>query len=247
MLSLLAPLGLRFTNTFQLPLSPGDYMAVMPPQARHSFVTDLGIAQDEARAGVVASYNVAQDTSWELWKRFCAELCQDPQLHNVSKPLALLQVFALRVRDGRCAASNKPVHAATVGKALRAVGQKISALGSPDPRLDANGSMHLLLKRQLRHYDKVDPPPKRVAPIPLEIIRHSVEMVYADVHSSLALRATADLITAAFFFLMRNGEYCYTRENEGYHPFRFCDTRFHIQNRELDNIQATKDKLMTAT
>jgi hypothetical protein len=124
-------------------------MAVMPPQAKHNFVTDLCIAQEEACAGVVALYNVGQDTTWELWKRFCAELCQDPQLHDVSKPLALLQVFALRVCDGRCTASNKPIYAATVGNALRAVGQKISTLESPDPCLDANESMHLLRKRQL--------------------------------------------------------------------------------------------------
>jgi hypothetical protein len=93
----------------------------------------------------------------------------------------------------------------------------------------------------------VDPPPKLVLPIPLEIIQHALEMMYTDPHSSLALWAAADQITTAFFFLMQNSKYCHISDQDGYHPFWFCNITFYINNRALHNIQASKEELMATT
>lgn len=110
-----------------------------------------------------------------------------------------------------------------------------------------DGNMDIQLRRQLRHYSKVDPPPKRILPIPLEIIRHTVELVYSDPNSSVSRRAIADLISAAFFFLMRPGEYCQIDDIDGYHPFRLCDLTFHQGDQILNSLLATKEELLQAT
>ena len=195
----------------------------------------------------MASYSHSQDRAWGLWEQFCAELCVNPELHDIQAPLPLLQVFARRVRDGRSSASHRPVKSATVDNSLRAIGQKITMLGSKDPRLDAHGKIDIRLRRQSAYYAKADPPPARVLPIPIEIIQHAAERVYSDPHSSSLLQATADLITTAFYFLMRNGEYCTITDTDGYHPFCIRDITFSIGTLDLNSYTNTDAELLSAT
>jgi hypothetical protein len=220
---------------------------VIPRPAQNTFLTDLRFAEAETRSGIVASYAQSQDRSWQIWQQFCAELSQNPNLQDVTEPIALLQVYARRVRDGRSSASGQPVKSATVDRALLAVSQKITMLGAPDPRLDSNGNIDIRLRRQLAYYDKRDPAPNRALPIPIEIIKHASEMVNGDPSASHALRATADLATTAFYFLMRNGEYCHITDADGYHPFRFENVTFAIGNIILNSSTSTAALLMSAT
>ena len=131
--------------------------------------------------------------------------------------------------------------------ALRAIGQKISSLGSPDPRLNVNNQVDIRIRWQLKLYAKKDPPPQRVLPIPVEIIQHAVSIVYQDPHSSYTLQATAELITIGFFFLMRNGEYCQTSDKDGHHPFCFKDVALYNGTAQLNTLTASKDELLSAT
>jgi hypothetical protein len=100
------------------------------------------------------------------------------------------------------------------------VGQAFSSLGLPDPRLTLTGALDLRLARQLTSYNKQDPPPNRVKPIPLSVLRHAVRCAR---HLNTPFHhALADMITLGFYFLLRPGEYADTANPES-SPFRVCD------------------------
>jgi integrase len=127
------------------------------------------------------------------------------------------------------------------------VGQTLSYMGTPDPRLDSHGALDLRLKHQLRHYSKTDPPPRRVKPIPIQVLRHLVQQAHADssvTHSRLAI---ADLVTIAYYFLMRPGEYCTSTGEDGSHPFHTDEIELWQGTRQLDLATASDNDLLTAT
>lgn len=110
-------------------------------------------------------------------------------------------------------------------------------LGAPDPRrLTQGGPIDTRLARQLRGYTKQDPPPARVKPIPVPVLRLACQLAEA-VNSEESL-AAVDMIWLAFFFLLRPGEY--TTPAEESHPFRIEDIR-------LWNNEAFIPHLTTAT
>jgi hypothetical protein len=219
----------------------------MPLEARHAFLSDLGIAQTATRAGVTSHYSDRRDKAWDIWSGFCQSICQDPTLRDLPDPVLLLQVFATRIRDGRLAPSGKPVGHGTVSTALRHVGQTLAFMGTPDPRLDRRGSLDLRLKHQLRHYSKTDPPPKRIQPIPIEVLRHLVTLIRADPISTESRKAIMDLVIIAFFFLMRPGEYCNSTGEDSSHPFHTDELELWRGQRKLDLVSASDHDLLTAT
>lgn len=92
---------------------------------------------------------------------------------------------------------------------LRAIGQTFALLGTPDPRKNSHGAIDFRIARQLRGYARLDPPPNRVKPVPVTIIRHV--MALASITTAPpSNQAIADMISLAFFFLLRPGEYTAT-------------------------------------
>jgi hypothetical protein len=219
----------------------------MPLEARDAFLSDIRTAQAATRAGVTARYSDRRDKAWDIWSGFCRSLCQDPTLRDIPDPVHLLQVFATRIRDGRLAPSGKPVGSATVSTALRHVGQKLSYMGTPDPRLDSHGRTDLRLKHQLRHYAKSDPAPRRVKPIPIAVLRHLVQTVVSDPVATQSRKAVKDLVILAFYFLMRPGEYCNSTGEDSSHPFHSDELELWLGPRRLDLQTATDLELLTAT
>ena len=92
-----------------------------------------------------------------------------------------------------------------------------------DPRYGVSGKLHVVLRQQYRAYSKDDPPPERVKPIPLQLLRHTVNCLQCDGLS----RAMADLLVIGMFFLLRPGEYCYNKDGDNF-PFRMQDVSFDI-------------------
>ena len=216
----------------------------MPPPTRLAFLADLRAAETAARSGTSQGNIANANTSWSLWRQFCRELNHDPYLQSVSDPIILLQVFAARVRDGSLT-GNKPVHAGTVATRLRDVGQTLSLLGTPDPRMNPSGSLDLRLARQLRHYKIADPPPARAPALPLSVLHHIVHNCYCSCRVvPHATQACTDLIILAYFFLMRPGEFC---ETSTAHPFRFCDVAIYNQGTRIDITTAPEPTLCAAT
>ena len=215
----------------------------MDADTQHSFRRDFELAQDAVRSGVTAQRAAGADTHWQLWSDFCDELAVDALLSNLQDPVALLQVFAQRYRTGTIAPKSKPVRSRTVEDALRSVGQTFAGLGKPDPRLTSTGNIDFRIQRMLSSYKKKDPPPNRVKPIPVQVLRRIMAVAHAA--PTPANLAIADMCSIAFFYLLRPGEYTVSPSEST--PFRLCDVQLRIGNRRLDLLLATDADIRSAT
>jgi hypothetical protein len=123
---------------------------------------------------------------------------------------------------------------------LRAIGQTFARLGSPDIRKDAFGDIDFRVGRQTRAYKKEDSPPKRVKPIPILILTLILAQAYGRTRDDGSI-AIADMITIAFFYLLRPGEYTGTTSDDA--AFRVEDIVLYIQDRRLNSMTDTPSKL----
>jgi hypothetical protein len=105
----------------------------------------------------------------------------------------------------------------------------------------------LRLKHQLRHYSKVDPPPRRVVPIPIQVLCHLTQAAHDDPNATESCKAVGDLVISAYYFLMRPGEYCTTSGKDASHPFHTDKVKLWWGGRQLDLATATDNDLLTAT
>jgi hypothetical protein len=212
--------------------TPATLAACDPTGCLH-LQDELSVIKANARTAVSSGRTNSRDTTWYIWTRFCLDLACDPFLSDIHNPLTLLQIFAARYRVGTLAPSTSPVRSRTVEGTLCAVGQTFTALGYPDPRLQPSGRLDFRLHRQLQGYAKIDPPPHRVKPVPLQIILHIVAQCYT----------TLDPIhNAGFFFLLRPGEYASTC-NPDATPFRLCDIHLLHATRCLDAMTCLEEEL----
>ena len=115
-------------------------------------------------------------------------------------------------------------------------------LGRPDPRHTCSGQTDTRLIRQQRGYKKKDPPPRRLQPIPLELL-HMAQTIGLKLADDRSL-CTVDMLWLAFFFLLRTGEY--STPTEETHPFAIRDVRFQIGDRLLDPITCTNSEMNMA-
>jgi hypothetical protein len=130
-----------------------------------------------------------------------------------------------------------------VEDAPRAIGQTFALRGSPDVRKDVFGDIDFRIGRQLRAYKKEDSPPKRVKPIPIIIIIFILGQAYGQERDEGSV-VVADLITIAFFYLLRPGEYTRTTSDDA--AFRIEDVALYIQDRRLDSMTATAAEIAAA-
>jgi len=213
-------------------------LAACNPAGKHNLLNELGLIKQAAHYGITASRVHGTDTAWTAWQDSCHSLHQDPWLLEVADPAPLLQIYAQRYRVGILAPSGSPVKARTLEVVLRAVGQTFSALGYPDPRMYTSGHLDFRLHRQLQSYKKLDLPPMRVKPIPLQIIQmavfhcHRTQLPHAQ--------TIANMLILGFFFLLRPGEYAAT-ENPDAAPFHYCDIHLIWHDTRLNTFQCLEE------
>ena len=94
-------------------------------------------------------------------------------------------------------------------------------------------------------WKKEDPPANRVKPIPIQVIRRIAAIAAALPPDSHTLRAVADMIIIAFFFLLRPGEYTDTASDTT--PFTFADAQLFLGPIRLNIATSTAAQLMAAT
>jgi hypothetical protein len=131
-----------------------------------------------------------------------------------------------------------------VGDALRAIGQTMAHMGLDDPRLTPSGKLDLRLSRLLTAYNKADPPPARVKPIPLMLLRHTCALHRQSQHP--LGHAAADMLTLGFYYLLRPGEFANT-DNPESSPFRLQDVHLMVGCRRLNHISCPKHALHATT
>ena len=91
-------------------------------------------------------------------------------------------------------------------------------------------------------FKKADPPPHRVKPIPIKVIR-SIAGV-ARLSSCTFSIAVADMIMIAFFYLLRPGEY--TASPSDTQPFDFRSVQLFVGHRSLNLLFAPEAELLEA-
>jgi hypothetical protein len=215
----------------------------VPSDTKNDFWRDLSLAEQEVREGVTSSRSSAANTHWEKWLEFTSVLGQDPLLKTVEDKIPYLQVFLHRVRHGIYAANQGPVRARSAEDYIRSIGQTYLELGEQDPRMNSHDNLDFRLARMIKSYKKKDPPPNRVKPVPIAVIRRISRIAYAG--NSQNQHAIADMIIIAFFFLLRPGEYCLSKTDSD--PFLLADVQFWIGHQRLNTMTATPAQLLQAT
>ncbi len=167
----------------------------------------------------------------------------DPFLQTVKDKIPIVQVFLRRVRTGRSSAQQRPIKSRSAEDYLRSVAQAYLAMGAPDPRLDASGHVDFRLTRMLKTYSKEDPPPDRVKPIPIPVIRRIMAVALASQDAFNI--AIADMICIAFFFLLRPGEYAISTSEST--PFELKDVQLFRGQQRLNLNSALDAELLSAT
>jgi hypothetical protein len=206
------------------------------PVEQDAFRRHLGLATAAVRARVVPSRARAATGHWKIWLNFCATLHIDPYLQETIAGfdgIPFLQVFAMRYRLGDIAPSGNAVRARTVEDALRSVAQEMAAVGAPDPRLNTFGKIDFRLTSLWRCWKQTDPPPHRVKPVPLKVLRRLTELALTADRAPLL--AVVDMIIVAFFFLLRPGEYTGSSSNTT--PFALKDTQLFIGRERIAPAQ----------
>jgi hypothetical protein len=130
-----------------------------------------------------------------------------------------------------------------VEDALHVVGQGFAQLGTSDPRLTSSGSIDFYFQCQLRGYTRANPPPDRVKPIPISVIIHATNA--AVIVGTTDHIAVANMLTIAFFFLMRPGEYTSTPSDTT--PFTLADVQLFIGHRHLNIFLDSEANLLAST
>jgi hypothetical protein len=219
-------------------------LAALPVATLDALQRDSSAIEEAMQRGRSKGRSSSQITYERIWLKFCKQHQLDPLLAHESHPTAWFQAFAEQIRVGRISASGKPVRSKTVADAIQLVAQTFSFVDAPDPRmLTGTQTIHPHLKLQLKGYEKDDPSPGRVKPIPLPILHHAAAIAHTAADAiSLAM---ADMMWLAFFFLLRPGEY--TQPAEDSHPFRIEDVRLWCNEIAIDCFTGTPNELLNCT
>ena len=94
-------------------------------------------------------------------------------------------------------------------------------------------------------WKKEDPPANRVKPIPIQVIRRIATIAASLPPDAHTLRAIADMIIIAFFFLLRPGEY--TDSPSDTTPFTYADVQLFLGPLRLDIAASTDAQLLAAS
>mmetsp|Transcript_30799 Transcript_30799/g.69092 ORF Transcript_30799/g.69092 Transcript_30799/m.69092 type:complete len:399 (-) Transcript_30799:17-1213(-) len=149
------------------------------------------------------------------------------------------------VRSGKLAAAGNPVRARSAEDYVRLVAQAFLAVGTSDPRHDDSKKIDYRLSKMISAWKKEDPPPNRVKPIPVQVLRSNAYLARASNHDFN--KATADMIMIAFFFLLRPGKYTVEGSAEESTPFRLTDVQLFIGQTRIDLSTATEAQIKCAT
>ena len=189
-------------------------------------------------------YASRKNSHWALWCTFCAGHRIDPFLRNLSDPIPYLQVFAAIYQDGRISPSGRPIRAKTVSEALLSVAQKFTRTGTEDPRKTAHSVIDYRIKSQLRSFEKNDPAPIHVKPVPITLIIHALLFVY-QTNPTPERRAVANMMCIIFFFCLCPGEYTGTTIDD--QAFALNDAALFLRKRRLHNDHTSESELLAAT
>ena len=223
-------------------------MDVADPADRDALGRDWRAVTEALRSSQSAHRCDSASATWRIWERFCTSSGVRSDLDDVpGDRVPLLLLFAHQYRTGRIAPSERAVRSRTVEDAVRHVAQTFTRVGAVDPRLNVFGELDYRLQAVLRTWKKADPPPTRVKPLPMLVLRRAHTLAEANLTVSPRLFAAGDCLILAFYFLLRPGEYSGAPRTADDDLFRFKDVGVWLGHRRLDPLTCPTDDLLAAT
>ena len=218
-----------------------------PLTRNDAFELDVSALQKTVQTSVCPQYSNKKDRHWKVWNDYCVSEGIDPLLRAplTRDPLIYLRVFAARYRDGRIAPGGKPVAFRTVEDAVRSVGQRLSVLGSKDPRFDSAGNTVYAYKAQLQSYKREDKPPKRAKPLPITVVQAALAAAFGGDQADAREQALANMVCIAFYYCLRPGEYTGTTDDDAI--FSLDDVTFFWDTKRLNNNTSPTAEFERAT
>ena len=139
--------------------------------------------------------------------------------------------------------NHKPVRSCTVEYSVRSMFRLLAVMGDPDPRLIQQVKIIICLRFQYRAYSKSNSPPKRVKPIPIQVLHHISGIVVAT--NNPRIQVTCDMIIIDFFFFLRLGKYIRTKLQST--PLCFCNIGLRCVKRLINGVTTSKADLNSFT
>ena len=115
---------------------------------------------------------------------------------------------------------------------LRLVTQAFLHVGTEDPQLSSYGNIDSRIQHTILAWENIDPLPHWVEPVLVQVLRQVCFIAQHLPPDSAFLRAVADMIVIAFFFLLRPGEY--TDAPSDTSPFWSMDLQLSVGDCRLD-------------
>ena len=175
----------------------------------------LAAGEDARKAGSTSATQDERTRSWRRWGEFLKDidLHHDPFLSSFTDPshrTTIICAFAQALRD----AQFSPKHITRLAEgSIRTtvdhVAQAFRASDRPDPRLDSEGRVALLLSQQYKGYKNRDANSTQQKALPLSVIQQLHKST-----NTVENLAVSQLCTGAFFFAMRSCEYLATPKTE---------------------------------
>ena len=217
-------------------------MATVDPATKTCFWDSFSTLTEDIQEGLSVGRATAADVHWTKWAYFWARVALDPLLVTYKDPVPIFNTFAWYYQTGNIAPNSRVVQSRTVEDAVQLIGQVIGMLGSKYPWMTSTGNIYGRLQLQFCCYSRQDPPPSRVKPIPVQVLRR-LACVYAASNDQ-ELQAVAEMIVITFFFLLRPGGYTGTKSDRA--PFRLSDVTFSVSRMVFDTATATDNELAAA-
>ncbi len=165
-----------------------------------------------------------QNQSWKVWTEHNRSLYGTDAAEHKQVNTDKLLTFAVAVREGKYGLGSL-VKVQSVKRALRHVTQKFVLDGRPVPRksFPAQQSLDLSISRLIKSYWDSDPPPEPKLALPIS----TITAIAKNYRWSPHLEAVADLVTIAFFYLLRVREYTYPSSpgDKRTIPLQLCDVK----------------------
>jgi hypothetical protein len=158
-------------------------MAIVHLAARDEFCTSLHLAKEATSTRVVPSTATKTEALWLIWLVKCTKWeinpIQDPSSMHTANYLA---AFAHKVRTGKITPSGKPCRLGKMETTPFAIGQTIALLEPKDhnPHQQPYDKLIFALKCQFQSYEKEDPSPTCIGPLPVELIELAVQACHAS-------------------------------------------------------------------
>ena len=172
---------------------------------------DFLLAWNAIADGVTAQTAQTRQKYWKHWTEYCQLFQQGPHLDTITacEKSVIITGFAARVRTGAYGLGDQ-VSVQTVTNALAAVSKTCQLVGQQSPIFETEGEYILPVKRLVEGFKRVDPPAIPQMAVPVSVPEKALELAYAT--SSPRKQAAGDLVTIAFYFLLRSGEYTKPRK-----------------------------------